>query len=426
MAVFGVAIVGAVFMFSGLIKKPGASKSNEPQGTITLWGTVDQNEMNQFLEKFNLGKKYQVIYTKKAEENFDHDLVEAFASGEGPDLFLLSSDSVRRFGTRVVKIPYTTYSERTMRDTFVSETSLFLDPDGIVALPFMIDPMVMYWNRSIFADAGKSVPPTYWEDFPELVSLMTQKNDSGVIGKSAVALGQFDNIAHAKDLMALLIKQAGNPITERVQDGSLQVRIGMPISGTDIYPAEQAMVFYSQFSDPAKPTYAWNRAMALDRDLFLASKLGVYFGYASELFDLQAKNPNLDFDVAMIPQLKSQTSKTTFGKLSGLAISKFSKNPTTAFYAAKEMTESASQTEVSNIFLTPPIRRDLLSFPPVNPYAVTFYNSALVASGWIDPSPDDTKKIFRTMLDNIHTNALNVRASVQNAGSQIGLLLMPT
>ena len=426
LVVLGVSIVAAVFLFSGLVKLPGSSKSNEPKGNVTLWGTVDQVEMNEVLNTFNLGKKYQVTYIQKAEVDFDHDLVEAFASGAGPDLFLLPSDSVRRFGARVVKIPYASYPERTIRDTFISETNLFVDPDGLVALPFMVDPMVMYWNRSMFADAGKSVPPIYWDEFPALVSLMTEKDENGVVSKSAVALGQFDNIAHAKDIMALLIKQAGNPITERGRDNSIQVTFGASTGTSADSPAEAAMNFYSQFSDPVKPVYTWNRAMALDRNLFLAGKLGVYFGYASELFDLQGKNPNLDFDVAMIPQLHNQTSKQTFGKLSGLAISKFSQNSTTAFFAAKALTEADVQTNVSNIFLTPPIRRDLLAVPPVNPYyAVTFYNSALVASGWIDPNPTETKKIFHDMLDNILTNSLNTKNAVGNAASQMGLLLAP-
>ncbi len=425
LAVLGVAIVGAVFLFSGLIKLPSSSKSNEPKGNVTLWGTIDQAEMNEVLNTFNLGKKYQISYIQKAEENFDHDLVEAFASGEGPDLFLLPSDSVRRFGSRVVKIPYASYSERNIRDTFISETDLFVDPDGLVALPFMVDPMVMYWNRSMFADAGKSIPPMYWDEFPGLISLMTEKDDNGVISKSAVALGQFDNIAHAKDLMALLIKQTGNSITVRGPDGSILVTLGASLGNSDVYPAELAMSFYSQFSDPVKPVYTWNRAMPLDRNLFLAGKLGVYFGYASELFDLQGKNPNLDFDVAMIPQLHNQTSKQTFGKLSGLAISKFSKNQSTAFFAAKALTEGPIQTSVSNVFLTPPIRRDLLSMPPANPYAVTFYNSALIAGGWIDPNPLETKKIFSDMLDNILTNSLSIKSAIGNAGEQMNLLSAP-
>ena len=60
---------------------------------------------------------------------------------------------------------------------------------------------------------------------------------------------------------------------------------------------ESVLRFYTQFADPAKETYSWNKTFQNDKNAFISGKLAFYFGYASEYKDIQQKNPNLRFDI---------------------------------------------------------------------------------------------------------------------------------
>ena len=53
--------------------------------------------------------------------------------------------------------------------------------------------------------------------------------------------------------------------------------------------------FYTDFADPLKDVYSWNKSFSNSRDAFSAENLVFYLGYASELQSLINKNPNQNF-----------------------------------------------------------------------------------------------------------------------------------
>jgi len=59
---------------------------------------------------------------------------------------------------------------------------------------------------------------------------------------------------------------------------------------------------------------------------FSAENLAFYFGFASELPTLVNRNPNQNFFVASLPQIKNASFKLTSARVTGIAISAFSKN----------------------------------------------------------------------------------------------------
>jgi len=60
-------------------------------------------------------------------------------------------------------------------------------------------------QRSILDANGVVYPPTTWDAMISLAPTLTQKDASGQIIKSAVALGHFSNITNAKDILATLL-----------------------------------------------------------------------------------------------------------------------------------------------------------------------------------------------------------------------------
>jgi len=93
------------------------------------------------------------------------------------------------------------------------------------------------------------------------------------------------------------------------------------------------MRFYTEFSKSNKDSYTWNRSLPPSRSMFEAGDLALYFGYASEYKAIKLKNPHLNFDVAMMPQVGPTATKLTFGRMYGVGVVSASKNQAGAFYA---------------------------------------------------------------------------------------------
>ncbi|OHA89135.1 MAG: hypothetical protein A2653_02910 [Candidatus Zambryskibacteria bacterium RIFCSPHIGHO2_01_FULL_43_25] len=418
LVVFGVFIAIGVAFFA--LSKGGGGQTTS---NVVIWGTMSRGVFSQSFSKLPISKDdtFKVSYVEKPAESFDEDLLEALASGGGPDLIVISQDLIIKYRNKIFPIPYQTISERDFKSSFVEEAEMFLMSDGIVALPLTIDPLVMYWNRDIFTNAGISTPPLYWDEFFDLTKKLTIRAGALNLERSTVAMGEFSNIQNAKEILTTLIFQAGNPIVEWQYNkfvSTLSDRRGEPIS-----PANSALTFYTEFSNPTKAFYSWNRSLPDAQTSFVAGDLAVYFGFASELDYVRRKNPNLNFDVSIMPQSRNSGRNTTFGQLYGLAIIKNSKNIAGAYQIARALTTRESVAAfVENLKLPPP-RRDLLAELPSDQFLSVFYKSALWARGWHDPDPEETEVLFREMIESITGGRVRQEQAIADTHGRINLLL---
>ncbi|TAK58197.1 extracellular solute-binding protein [Patescibacteria group bacterium] len=399
------------------------SSSNEPVG-IVLWGTVSSEAFGQFVNKLNLGleKQLKITYIEKRPNTFDQEYIEALAKGGGPDAILLSQDLILRHRDTIIPVPYSTFPERDFKDVFIAEGELYLSPAGILAFPFSIDPLVMYWNRDSFTNAGLATYPRTWTDMGTLTSILTTRDVASNVRTSAVALGEFRNINHAKEILSALIIQAGNPITTFDAEGKVQNLFADRLNFATA-PTETALSFYTKFSNPVDPLYSWNRALPASKTYFLSGNLATYFGFASELSDIRTKNPNLNFDVAVLPQALSGKNRATFGNMLGLAISKSSQNPSNTFVVLSSLFNANAISIWSESTKLPPVRRDLLLTRPQDPYLSVFYDSALISKAWLDPRPESTDIILRDMVESVTSGKSRAGEAVSTAGIQIDNLL---
>lgn len=408
-------IIGGVVAIA--VYRSGTSKET---AQATIWGTMSKDLFNDFMQKsgLNQSKTISVTYVEKKSENFDNEFVNALASGRGPDLFFLTQDSILKHSDKVFLIPFESYEERTFKENFVEEAELYQTSAGFLGLPFIIDPMVMYWNRDIFSSAGLSVPPKRWSEFYNLASLLTKKDNNLNISKSVASLGEYSNVTHANELISTLIMQAGNPIVVRNADG-MPKAVFNESYGKPVPPSEQAVNFYTEFSNPLKPFYSWNRSLPESKNFFLSGDLAVYFGFASELSDLRLKNPNLNFDVALMPQIDDSQRKITFGKMVALAIPRNSQNISGAFQVAAVLTSGPILKALSETTKLPPVRRDLLSEKQSQSYSSVFYESAVQARAWISPDRSQISPIFKDMIESITSGRLGLNESVTRASFQL-------
>lgn len=419
-AVFVVFAVVGVIAFSGF---GGFGKNNNAIGKVEIWGTVDQGIMNTLLNDIRIKDDSfdKVSYIQKDESTYSNEFVEALASGAGPDLFLLPHNLIVRHKDKIIEIPYKSFSEREFKNTFIEEGELYLTKTGVLGLPFIIDPMVMYWNRDIFQTAGIANPPFYWDELFVLSPKITQRDLASNITRSFVALGEFSNVKSAKEILSALIIQSGNPIVA-FQDKDLKSVIRENF-GFATSPAAAAVRFYTEFSNPVKSVYSWNRSLPNSKQFFASGDLGIYFGFASELPEIIRINPNLNFDISALPQLRDADRRVTYGKMNAFAIPKASKNPNGAFAVGLSLTNAVNVAAFSGAIGLPPVRRDLLASKPTDAFASVFYDAALISKAWLEPDSAKTDDIFQNMIESVTSGRAQLSEAIKIADEELNLLL---
>lgn len=426
LGIFGLLIIVGMLAFSGKIALPNRVEKN--YGTVTLWGTFPQKGMQAAIDAALRGQKIVIVkYVEKSAETFDNDFVNALATGRGPDLILLSGDKILSTLDKLTLIPYTSYPAATFKNTFVEEGEMFMLPNGIAAIPLTLDPMVMYWNRDIFSSASRTIPPKRWTEFYDLVPRIVKRDAGGNISQSLVSFGEYKNVTHAKDILSLLIMQAGSSIVTRGADGqykSTLTQVGKTASGLVDPTIVAATRFFTEFSKPDHDAYSWNRTLPLSSDMFQAGDLALYFGYASEYPLIKLRNPHLNFDLATVPQPDNPPRRLTFGRMHGVAVVRTGTNIPGAFQAAYLLTNAVSASGIAQMFSLPPVRKDLLGTPSASDATATvIYDAAIIAHAWYDPSVKETDRIFNNIIDNITSGFLYVEQALSTAQSAIERLL---
>ncbi|MEN9852401.1 MAG: hypothetical protein RI996_344 [Candidatus Parcubacteria bacterium] len=414
-------IVIAVLIFSGVIKLPGAKNSVQYSGTVTIWGTVRAEKMAEIIEAVNnQTKTYQVLYQEKDAATFEIDLVQALASQKGPDILIVQPSMIIKQNDKFEVTPFKSFSERDFKDLYVDIANLFLSPEGILAFPISVDPMVLYYNKDIFNREAIAIPPATWNELIELAPRLSEVSPDGTLIKSMIALGEFDNVTHAKDIVALLALQLGNPIVESKKTNSddgviTQYKSVFNMSNEQgVQVGDSVLRFYTSFSDPAKDTYTWNKNIPDSQTQFIAGKIPFYIGYASEYTAIAEKNPNLSFDITRIPQIKDYPTKTTIGSLLGVAILTSSKNKGAAFDTTQYLTSSEYAPFIVEQLGTAPARRDLLSVKQSDSYNSVVYPSAIIAKSWFDPDQEKTAVIFKKMITGVVSGRYSIREAVND------------
>jgi ABC-type glycerol-3-phosphate transport system substrate-binding protein len=422
-AVFLAFFIVAVLIFSGAIPLPGG-KDAGIAGKVVIWGTFPNSVLTDSIDSIGLeNKNLNLVYFKKEASTYQQDLIEAFANGKGPDLFIVTPDMIQRNNNFIYKIPYASYPKKTFTDSFIDGASIYLDNDGIVGLPLVVDPIVLYYNKDILTNEGIVNPPKTWDELFTINSTLTKRENNGTILSSMIALGQYNNVNNAKDILATLLLQNNNPIVRKNETSYVSVLNSNPMSLT-VSPVDAVLTFFTQFSNPSNTAYSWNGSLPTSLDMFTGSKLAFYIGRASELFNIESVNPNLSFDITQIPQIKDSTTKSTFGELYAVVVSNKSTNMNSAFQVAGKLSTGDSAKSLSVATSLPPASRALLSDKPTdNSYLFTFFNSALISKSWSDPDKNKSDLIFKELIENILSNRASMSESINKAQGQLDLLL---
>jgi ABC-type glycerol-3-phosphate transport system substrate-binding protein len=423
-----VLMIAGVLIFSFAGGKPGDNEFVGPQ--VVIWGTENEELINDLILRANSSGELAINarYVEKDAATFNQELLEALATGKGPDVILATAEDILTFQDKIVPIPFESLSERDFRDRFIEAGELFTTQLGYSAVPFSIDPLVLYWNRDIFTIHDKTAAPTKWGQVVSLVPELRDISEDLTVFEAAISLGDYRNITNAKAILSALILQSGSPITTlnyRESEDQLYLvsELGASAEDSAMVPAIAALNFYTQFADPLSKQYTWNRSLPNSIDMFASDDLAMYIGFGSETELIRSKNPNLNFDMALLPQSDASTLPLTYGNMKGFAILSNSTNAQGSYLAIEALTSRAFLKAYANLTGLPPVRRDLLDTPPGNAFSSVLYRSALYARGYLDPNPAKTSTIFQTMVEAVLSGRSTASEAVQNANNQLSLII---
>ncbi|MBY0539228.1 extracellular solute-binding protein [Patescibacteria group bacterium] len=409
--------LGALLLFATF-----SSSSSARVGEVLIWGTLSAQEMQPALDVLQGGSdEYTgVTYQPMGESDFIPKLVAAIAAGRGPDVVLFPTSYLLSQGDKLVQIPYSEYSRREFQDTFLEAGEVLLTGSGMYGVPFSLDPLVLYWNRTFFTEAGLAQAPKYWDEVTTQTEALSKSDSRGTLTRSGIAMGTWENVTHAKGLMVSLIRQLGNPVVAKSERGGY-VSVLKDAGAGQQPSAPSALRFYTDFADPVKTSYSWNSSQPESLNAFVSGRLALYVGRASELFPIRASNPNLNFDVSVLPSVRGGTQATEATMLS-LSIPRGSRNSDGALLVIRALATPEIDRALTQSLRTPSVRRDQAQSASDNSYTSIFRQSALSSFVFLDPDPANSDSVFQRMVERVASGEAEVSQSVIQASSELGAL----
>ncbi|MCB9815765.1 extracellular solute-binding protein [Candidatus Nomurabacteria bacterium] len=393
-------------------------------GTVEIWGTLPAEGINALLGELtsDIEEYRYVSYTHFTPEAFDQKLLTALADGVGPDLILVSHEKLAEMRGRIQPIPYEgeglIFPLRDIRDQYLEGAQIFALSDGLYGYPIAVDPLMMYWNRDILATEGFLTQPQTWENLVNTVLPRLVKRDfDRTIERSVVAMGEYQNIRNAFGIISMLLIQGGT--SGVVEDGgrySIQLQNS---PGSLVNPLEQTVDFYTRFSKPNNSWYSWNRSFGEDRQQFVAEDLVLYFGYGSEAPVIGRINPNLNFDIAEVPQGEAATVRRTYGKFYALSLLKSTDNLSGAYQVWQHLGQPDLSARIALASNMVPAYRSLVAAGSNDTYGRVTYQSASIAYGWLNPDLDQADKILETMVEDVNENRYSFSSAASDASARL-------
>ena len=182
-------------------------------------------------------------------------------------------------------------------------------------------------------------------------------------------------------------------------------------------PGLEALRFYSDFSNPAKEVYAWNKNLDNSLDMFTQGKLGLMFGYSYHLPVIKSQAPKLNFSIAKLPQIEGNTP-VNFANYWIETVSSKSKYANEAWDFIQFETKADQVKTYLAKAIKPAALRSLINGQIDDAEIGVFTAQVLTAKSWYRGADSNAmEKIFADMIDivalaqNRIENVINLAAS---------------
>ena len=431
-------LIFAVLLTSGFGCKVVDKETQEAMKPITLnyWRVWDgPDAFEEIFAKYKeLHPFITINYRKLRYSEYEKELLDALAEDRGPDIFSIHNTWIKKYQNKITPMPYAitmaypvvkgsikkevipelrttkSISLKDIKNNFVDavydDAVIKIKNDKgeiserVFGLPLSVDTLAMYYNKDLFNNAGIAEAPVFWnKEFQQAVKKLTKQDTRGQIIQSGVAMGGSANIERASDVLATLMMQNGAQMINEAEQVAFD-KIPPALRDKNYNPGLEALRFYSDFANPAKEVYCWNKDFGGSLEMFAEGRLAMMFGYAYHLPTIRAQAPKLNFAVAPLPQIENNTQNINFANYWTETVSVKSKFSDEAWDFIQFATKAESAKSYLDKTKKPTALRSLVNEQIDDMDIGVFAGQVLTAKSWYKGADANAaEKIMEEMID---------------------------
>ncbi len=419
-------LVLAISLLSAGCFGGGGGSSTPGRVTLKIWDPFEDSQNLQALisEYQQAHPNVQIVYTKKDITTYSQDLIQSLASGTGPDIYSINNSWLPTYVDKLVPVATTSkFTFKAYKDAFVDvAVNDFTIDQKIYAVPLYVDSLALYYNKDVLGTAGIAVPPKTWQELEQQVQKIKRADQTGYFTLSGVAAGTSLNINRAVDILYLMMLQKGT-VPYSVSGGRPSFAQSVQKNGNYTTPGLEGLSFYTSFANPSSVNYNWNSRSDYSVDAFINGRAAFLYSYSYMADTIRNKNPNLNFDVAGVPQTNLNDPSVNFANYWGLGVSRQAKSPNTAWDFLEFLTSKESLDKYYAKNKKPSSRKDLISLQIQDPEIGVFANANLTAKSFYKPDQEKMDGIFAKLIDNVILKGVKPEDALRQAEQEAQTLV---
>ncbi|MGA2667152.1 MAG: extracellular solute-binding protein [Patescibacteria group bacterium] len=433
--IIGAGVLLIIVLLILVLTMGGKSKSKTAVGSkLIVWDSVDnQSDFTQAIQDFtNNHPGLDISFVKKDPATYETDSINAIASGNGPDVWIIPSNWMPSQLDKLAAMPAKTLDPKGKKDnasyfqdTFVPVTTTDSIANGqVYGVPLNMDTLSLYYNADTLGNCYQTYiqahpsadaqtlnkllnnPPATWDDITNIVKYC---------GANMIALGT-SQVEQASDILTAMMMQDGAQMNADDFSAAL-FHTSTNLFGGAPYPGAQALTFFTSFAKSGDPHNTWSPNEKSAYDDFVQGKVAMMINY-SQIFTQLTKDLGNQPNVTGLPQITKTSHPVDVANYQIMTVPKSSQNATLAWNFIKATTADAS-------FLGQYLSQKHLE----NPYQSknqdsSDYNQAQAAEAqsWHNPDPVKVQSIFNNAIDQ-NLSGQNSQTVVESAAAQVTTLL---
>lgn len=324
------------------------SASEKVELKIGTWaGAQELVEFQEIVDELNEQSNEYHLTIQSIPADYYKKIQTMAAAKQAPDLFWLSQEYIPMYAKLGVIASIDEYvkdhPEVDLDDYFEGPLNVGKVNDELFGLPWISQPVMLYYNKTLFEESGVEIPSDSWtwKDFEKAALTMTKDTDND--GK----VDQFGTVVDGWPPIATWVWTYGGEIID--EDGNVRIDELEAINGIKMFHK-----LINEDKVTPNKTQAQNTGGA---EMFKTGKVAMFFGGAGDDFEKQVGD---SFDVGMT-KIPHATRESTFSWIAHTVMSSTT-NKEVAVEALIDLTNAIHDWKI-----LPPTKTDIKNVAQIRP-----------------------------------------------------------
>ena len=329
--------------------KTGGNETEKEKVELTIATWANEQEAKEFdaiLEEINASQDEYTIKQMVIPQDYYTKIQTMIAGNQAPDLIWLAQEYIPAYAKNGAVLDITeklnSQTQINMDDYLDGSLNTAIYEGKIYGLPWIGQPYVVYYNKTLFAENGINEPAEdwKWEDFKETAKALTK---DGIYGFATTG----------NPPLAVWIWGEGGEIVEK--DGTVKLTTPETISGLEL---AKSIILDETMTMPYQEALSMGVEQA-----FVNGKVAMMVGGANDDVERKVEEAGGQFEVGMAIMPRGSKQHVTFNWTASTLISEQTDHPDVAFQALLDITEKMFDWKVPA-----PVASKVEKIGEINPY----------------------------------------------------------